>query len=149
MNLIANILTAAAIAVHGTLGCCAHGAHGGEEVGRQGCEDHCCSGHAGHHHERHATKPAPTAPHHKGAEVTFANDGHSHVCHHARCTWYAPEVWGAGWVDSVITALTLPPANAAYGSPAAVSPALIDVLHSGVSMALPVRSHLLKSVLLI
>ena len=77
--MLLHLLTAAAIFVHATLGCCAHEAH---EVSETISEPSTCSCHCEHHHspqddlsEESGESPEPVP----------------HECNHTNCEWPAPE----------------------------------------------------------
>ncbi len=77
--MLLQLLTAAAIFVHATLGCCAHGAH---EVSQVEAEPSTCGCHCQHHHspqddlsEESEESPEPVP----------------HECNHTDCKWPAPE----------------------------------------------------------
>lgn len=149
MNSLTGILTAAAIAMHSILGCCAHAAHEGPTAGGEH-QQHGCDREHTHHHEPCVAEADSTAnSSHHGIEIVSFRHDDSHNCNHARCTWHAPEVWGSGWVDSLTHALVLPAWSETLGSFSSIQTVLPSIRHGCESITLPVRSHLLKSVLLI
>jgi hypothetical protein len=156
---IVRLLTAVAIVVHTTVGCCAHGAHGkNDECCKQ---NDCCTvkqgNHESHGHAYHdqlgAGELSADLPQTLDSSSTCDHQSQQpapHECRHANCIWTTPEArdnidlmslsfeGNIQW--SVNTSLVF---LLAYGNE---SPDLLSFFspHSA-----PVRVHLIKCVLLI
>ena len=133
--MLLHLLTAAAIFVHATLGCCAHEAHA---VSKTNNEPSTCGCHCEHHHSpqddlsKESPEPVP------------------HECSHTDCKWPAPETRTdtdlltrdfAGFVPSTAT-ISLASVLGNELDFSALSPH--NALHP-----LPVRAHLAHCVFLI
>lgn len=151
MRTYVHLITAAAILVHATLGCCAHEGHSlidavcghhHNEVGTQDCHDeneqvplqleadHSCGEHA-----QHPTDPTHPAP---------------QTCTHAQCMWPAPEMRdGSDLIQMDFLFALTPVLDAFFVSlfPVGESTLTFSVAHS--PHALPVRAHLANCVFLI
>ncbi len=165
MTSLVHLLTAAAIFVHATLGCCAHEAHGARVAG--GKPSDCCSAeranlecasleHAGHANESHPLEaglstrvPCPVA---LQSGITFGYPSQQpvpHSCSHGNCKWSSPEAQNC--VDVILLdstgEISWSPTFAleflmVHGS----APAVLTFLSPH---AVPVRAHLAKCVLLV
>jgi hypothetical protein len=131
-SLIAAI-TAAALLLHVSLGCCAHHAHAEEATGRAvpAAKAKCCHDHD-HDGHNHADEPSDTTP--------------TKCCHESECSFdvgakvVAPQ---SDWVAPV--------AVLAGATPLALPVSLLHqaVRHPATFSALPLRAHLLLQVFLI
>jgi hypothetical protein len=156
------LLTAAAILVHATLGCCAHESHQGSDTSKT-ANDCCGTKHDGHQH----TQPSKELPSleagsiaqticHAGSQEGVRNHEcqaqrpNSHECSHANCSWPYPEARGNTdlilLLPTDISQCDLTASHAsALGNAIATSNALPDISPHNLS----VRSHLAMCVLLI
>lgn len=151
MTKFVHLLTAAAIFVHATVGCCVHEAHG---MDGECCEPIDCSGAENHDHSIEAELPAARSCS-SALELssTFGQQPQQpspHECHHADCQWPTPEVQ-----DSVDLMLL----DFAGGVPWSLGISLVPLLANGSDSpfllphssphTVPVRTHLTKCVLII
>jgi hypothetical protein len=148
MRTIVSLITAAAFALHFTLGCCAHHAHAAEGT--------VCSGHANladHHHDSHdhdgrdhdgrdheSPGPCDQSPADSDSECPsqHCNDGH--------CVFMAA---GKTVVAKDTFTAALPLCIAEPASVESISPLAAAAIDFGGRIALPVRTHLFNQVLLI
>ncbi|WP_252852218.1 hypothetical protein [Aeoliella straminimaris] len=136
--------------MHSILGCCAHAAHDDHDAHCEHLEAGGSSNHAEHPHHRGETGfDHAVASNCHAVIAATTNHNAPHSCQHPRCAWHAPEVWGAGWANAFVDCVTLPVLCEAGCTFAVSSPSLPEALAGNSSIAPPVRSHLLKSVLLI
>ena len=79
--MLLHLLTAAAIFVHATLGCCAHETHDVRVEKNEPSDCGCCC----HHHHPEQSHSEQSDPAEESPEPV------PHECNHADCSWPAPE----------------------------------------------------------
>jgi hypothetical protein len=144
MRTIVTLLTAAAFALHFTLGCCVHHAHGAEETVCLAHADHGDHHHGGHDHDHDghdhdSPSPCDQSPDDSdsGCPGQHCNDGH--------CVFMAT---GKTVVAKSAFIAALPLLVAEPVSFAVVSPQAVAAIDSGGLFAPPMRTHLFNQVLL-
>jgi len=164
MTQFVHLLTAAAILVHATMGCCAHESHDTEshDTSETCCEQSssCDSEHDDHEHANHSTishsknsLPPKEASSVQGLSCTAGYQSQQpepHECSHAGCSLSAPEVRSCAdlmllnFAGTIQWTATAPPVfflNIGIDSP--------HLLPDFSLHTVPLRTHLAKSVLLI
>ena len=134
--MLLHFLTAAAIFMHATLGCCAHGSHEVGPVDDEPSSNCCC--HCEHHHSpqddlsEESPQPVP------------------HECNHTDCEWPAPETRNPDDLFTLDLAGILPSTSTSTFAFPLGNGFNLSRLSSEASLpALPVRAHLANCVFLI
>lgn len=144
MRFVVTLITAAAFALHFTLGCCAHHAHADEGTA---CNDYsivAVHSHDGHDHDGHShdsPEPCDQSPGDSDSPCPgqHCNDGH--------CVFMAA---GKTVVAKAVFMVVLPRCIAEPTSFESISSLATAAIDSGGGLiALPVRTHLFNQVLLI
>jgi len=155
-----HLLTAVAIFVHSTWGCCAHESHRDCSVSdtSRGC---CSSEHADHLEESQGLKSlafftSPQATCTASRQTEMAGPGHqsqkpeSHECSHANCSWSVSESQSSAALKSLHAVGGIQATVAVSHVLVTGSESSMPVFLAGIALQkLSVRSHLAISVLLI
>ncbi len=146
---LVHLLTAVAICVHATFGCCVHEVHGKGVASSEPAAGCCCElgGHA------KGSQLTPAEPSESELSFTCRDDSSSPTptkCAHANCLWPSPESQNEMGSLLLSTTVNAPWDFATSGT--LVSSGGMDfplLSHDLQLLAGPVRAHLLKCVLLI